>query len=440
MPSLRQQALSIFQAALKAADPAEALRRHLQLEGEVLLAGGQPYSLSRFERIYVLGGGKAAGSMGQAAERLLGKRITAGYLNTKYGHTAPLRRIELNECGHPVPDEAGIAGSRRIAELASQATASDLVICLISGGASALMPYPAEGITLTEKQETTKLLLASGATIHEINAVRKHLSMLKGGQLARLAAPATVLTLILSDVIGDNLDVIGSGPTAPDSSTFDTAMKVLKRYKIVQQVPKSVRRRFEAGIKGSIPDTPKPGAPLFKKVRNLVIGSNRLAVAAARQKAESLGFRTLVLSTTIHGEAREVALVHAGIAREIRDHHQPLPAPACVISGGETTVTLRGNGKGGRAQEFALAAAIDLKGIRDTVVLCGGTDGTDGPTDAAGALCDGTTVTRGRELGMDANAYLADNNSYPFFDSVGDLIRTGPTGTNVMDIHMVLMR
>lgn len=373
--------------------------------------------------------------MAAAAERVLGRRITAGLVNVKYGHVAKLRRIELNECGHPIPDERGVAGAERIATLAAKAQRDDLVVCLISGGASALLPLPAAPITLEEKQEVTRLLLASGADIHEINATRKHISRIKGGQLARLAAPATVESLLLSDVIGDEPGVIGSGPTAPDASSFLLVAVILGKYSLRDRVPRSVRERIERGMQGEIPETPKPSDPLFRRVRHTVVGSNRLALAAARRRARELGFRTLVLTSEIQGEARQIARMHAAIARELVQSGQPLKPPVCIISGGETTVTLKGTGLGGRNQEFTLAAAIDIAGLPNTVILSAGTDGSDGPTDAAGAIADGDTLRRG----LDAPVFLNNNDSYHYFAGLGDLIKTGPTLTNVMDVQLVLV-
>ncbi|HXM42015.1 MAG TPA: glycerate kinase [Bryobacteraceae bacterium] len=421
---LRRQALAIFKAALRAANPAGGVAARLARE-----------DFSPYRRIYIVGAGKAAAAMARAAERALGHRITAGLLNVKYGHVAPLRRIELNECGHPVPDQRGVDGARRIAEIAAGAGPDDLLLCLISGGASALLPLPADPITLDEKQEVSKLLLASGARIHEINAVRKHISLIKGGQLARLAYPARVLSLLLSDVIGDDLDTIGSGPTAPDASTFAIARAILEKYGILRRVPASVRRRIERGCRSGIPETPKPGDAIFTRVRNVVIGSNRLAVDAAAKRARELGFRTLVLSTFVEGETREIARMHAAIAKEIVHTGRPLKPPACVITGGETTVTLRGDGLGGRNQEFVLSAAIDIAGLRNVVVFSAGTDGTDGPTDAAGAIADGRTLARDPR----APAFLARNDAYRYFEALGDLIVTGPTGTNVMDVRLILV-
>ena len=436
---LRRHALAIFHASVKAVDPAEAIRRHVRVEGGKLLAGGRRYDLERCRHIYVIGAGKAAAVMAGALEGLLGRRIAGGLVNVKYGHTAKLKRVECNECGHPVPDEAGVAGARRIADIAASAGNEDLVLCVISGGGSALLPLPAEPVTLEEKQAVTRLLLQCGANIHEINAVRKHVSAIKGGQLARMCAPAAVLALMLSDVIGDDLDVIGSGPTAPDSSTFGSAKAVLERYGVWEKAPASVRERIERGMAGEIPETPKPGDRLFARVSNVIVGSNKLAVEAAAAKARQLGYRPLVLSTTIEGETRDVARVHAAIAREIVMSGRPVRRPCCVISGGETTVTLRGDGLGGRNQEFALAAAGDIAGLDNLVVLSAGTDGTDGPTDAAGAMAFPDTVERARRLGMEARQYLDRNDSYHFFKPLGDLILTGPTGTNVMDIRLVLV-
>jgi glycerate 2-kinase len=393
--SLRRKALRIFRAAVKAAAPAQAVSRHLKLRGDTLAAGQHRYRFKDFANIYVIGAGKAGGQMAQAVERLLGRRITAGLVNVTAGESARL------------------------------------LVCLISGGASALLPLPAPPVTLAEKQEATRLLLHCGANIHEFNCVRKHISLMKGGGLARLAYPATVLTLILSDVIGDDLDVIGSGPTVADRTTFADAKAVFDKYAIWDQVPPGVRERLSAGSM----ETPKPGDPVFAKAANVIVGSNTLAVDAAAREARSLGFRTLVLSTRLQGEAREVARVFAAVAREIRATGRPVKPPACVIAGGETTVTIRGTGVGGRNQEFTLAAALDVAGLENVLVLSAGTDGADGPTDAAGAMADGGTVARGQ----DAIGMLANNDSYHFFDPLGDLIKTGPTGTNVADIQVILV-
>lgn len=420
--SLRRDARAILKAALEAANPAAMVQAALRGRRD----------LDRYEHIFVVGAGKAGGTMARAAESVLGRRITAGCVAVKDGDAAKSRRIELRASGHPVPDERGVAAAQRIAELCAGAGSRDLVLCLLSGGASALLPAPAPPVTLAEKRETTKLLLASGATIHQINAVRKHISAIKGGRLAKLAAPARVVTLALSDVVGDQLDVIGSGPTAPDASTFADTLAVLDRFNLRARVPKSVREKLES----SADETPTPGDAIFAHVENLIVGSNQKALEAAAVRAKALGYRTLILASTIEGETRDVARMHAAIARQIREYGQPLKPPACVISGGETTVTIRGQGKGGRNQEFALAAAIDIAGLEDTLILSAGTDGTDGPTDAAGAIADGETCSRSK---IHAAQALAQNDSYPFFEKLGDLVITGSTGTNVMDLHLVLL-
>lgn len=434
----RRDAEAIFRASLAAADPARAIEARLRVDGDTLRAGPYQYDLRAFRSIQVVGAGKASAVMARAVEKVLGRRVTGGLINTKYGHLAKLRKVGLHEASHPVPDEAGIAGTRRIAEIAASAGAEDLVIALISGGASALLPLPAEPVTLAEKQETTKLLLACGATIHEINSVRKHISAIKGGQLARLAAPAAVLALLLSDVIGDPLDVIGSGPAAPDDSTFEQAWGVFEKYGITGRLPRSVRERIEAGRRGDIPETPKSGDECFRRTRNLIVGSNRQAVEAAARRAKELGYRPVVLSTLIEGETREIAAMHCAILRETLLSGRPAKPPVCLISGGETTVTLKGDGKGGRNMEFALAAALALEGVRDVLAFSAGTDGTDGPTDAAGAWASGQTAERARAAGLDPQAALANNDSYPFFKQAGGLVMTGPTGTNVMDVRLML--
>jgi hydroxypyruvate reductase len=425
--NLRRDAHSILKAAIAAANPAAMVERALR----------QRRGLDKYDRVFVVGAGKAGGAMARAAERVLGRRITAGCVAVKDGDTAKTRYVELRPCGHPVPDERGVAAAQRIAALCASAGAEDLVICLLSGGASALLPAPVPPVTLAEKQETTRLLLASGANIHQMNAVRKHISLVKGGQLAKLAAPAPVLSLILSDVVGDQLDVIGSGPTAPDASTFADALAVLDRFDLRARVPVSVRERLERGARlNSTAETPKPGNALFAHVENIIVGSNQQSLNAAAVKAKTLGYRTMVLASTIEGETRDVARMHAAIARQIRLNAQPLRPPACVISGGETTVTIRGEGKGGRNQEFALAAAIDIAGLPEALILSAGTDGTDGPTDAAGAFADGGTC---RRSAIDAAQALDRNDSYRFFEKSGGLVITGSTGTNVMDLHLILV-
>ncbi len=435
----RTHALQIFRAALRAADPGRAVRRALSVEGGQLSILGQACPLKDHARLVVLGAGKATPAMAAAAEEVLGERLSAGAINTKYGHALPLTRITTTECGHPLPDQAGVAGTGHMLSLLEGLGPDDLVLCLFSGGGSALMPAPAAGLTLADKQATTQALLACGAPIEEINTFRKHLSKVKGGQLARQASPARVVSLLISDVIGDRLDTIASGPTHPDATTFAQCLALVERYQLAAQLPAAVCRHLEAGAAGILPETPKAGDPCFARTRTEVVGSNVLAIEAAEAEARALGYQTLVLSSRIAGETREVAGVHAAIAQEVCATGRPLAPPACIISGGETTVTLRGKGKGGRNQEFALAAALQLDGWERVTCLSGGTDGTDGPTDAAGALVDGSTLERARQQGLSAAVSLRENDAYPFFAALGDLLHTGPTGTNVMDLRLLLI-
>lgn len=377
--------------------------------------------------------------MSQGLAEVLQDRLTDGTVTVKYDHVVPVPRITLHEAGHPIPDAAGVRGAEAIMRTAQEAGASDLVFCLLSGGGSALSPAPSDGITLEEKQHFTGLLLACGASIDEINTLRKHLSRLKGGQLARLVAPARLITLILSDVVGDRLDVIASGPTVPDASTFEDCLTIVNRYHLMDRLPSSIRSHLQRGLAGQLPETPKAGETVFTHHQTVLIGNNRLALQAAGQRARELGYTSLLLSSSVQGEAREIARIHAAMAHEIRHSGLPLPPPACVLAGGETTVTLRGDGKGGRNQEFALAASIDIDGLDDVAILSGGTDGTDGPTDAAGAVVDGATIARARALGLNPEDVLQRSDSYHFFAALDDLLHTGPTGTNVMDIYMLLV-
>jgi hydroxypyruvate reductase len=439
MSALRADARRIFEAALAAVDPEEAVRRHLRLEGRRLRAGSSTYDLDACERVLVAGAGKAAAPMALALERLLEGRIDGGLIVVKDGHGLPLERIRVVEAGHPVPDARGVRGTEEILKLLESAGGRDLVLFLVTGGGSALLAAPAQGIRLSEKQEATRRLLACGATIHEINAIRKHLSRAKGGQLARAAHPAAVLSLVLSDVIGDDLDVIGSGPTVPDTSTFGDTLEILRRYGILNRVPDGVRAHLERGAAGLLPETPKPGDPVFGRCSELLVGTNLRALSAAAAAAERLGYRSLILSSRLEGEAREVARAFAAVGREVLGSRHPVPPPACILAGGETTVTLRGGGRGGRNQEFALAGAIALEGVEGVVLLAGGTDGTDGPTDAAGALADGSTAERARRLGLDPLERLRENDAYHFFRPLDGLIMTGPTRTNVMDVYMLLV-
>lgn len=436
---MREDAQTIFFSGLQAVEPGSAIRRYCRVERERLVVGDRAYDLNRYHRILIVGAGKATAPMAATMEAFLADRITDGLINVKYHHVAELQRIQLVEAGHPVPDQNGQAGALRMLRLAQSAESQDLVICLISGGGSALLPLPADGLRFEDKQTTIKVLIGCGATIHEINAIRKHISAIKGGRLAQAVYPATLISLILSDVVGDNLDVIASGPTVADSSTFDDCLRIVQRHHIETQLPEAIIRHLKAGADGEVAETPKADDSAFQKTQNLVVASNIEAMLAARQKAEDLGYRTLVLSSMIEGDTQTVARVHGAIAREIVKTGNPVALPACILSGGETTVRVTGSGLGGRNQEFALVAALDIAGWEDIVVLSGGTDGTDGPTDAAGAIADTATIQRALKLEMDAEHFLFDNDSYHFFEKLQDLFITGPTNTNVMDLRIVLV-
>lgn len=426
--TLREAGIEILRAAVGAGDVGPLLGRAI---GSM--------DLSRHPRILVVGAGKASGAMAHALEEVLGDRISAGLVAVKDGYTAPTRKVTLLEAGHPIPDERGLRAASQILALARAATADDLLVVLISGGGSALTPCPAPPITLEEKRALTRLLLAAGATINELNAVRKHCSLLKGGCLAQAAAPAAVLSLILSDVIGDPLDTIASGPTAPDPTTFGDALGILERFGLRAKAPRAIVEHLGRGARGEVPETPKADDPLFRRVDNRIIGNNTLVVDAAVRRAQALGFHAHVLSRSLQGEARTAGRELADLARAVRASGRPVAPPACLIAGGETTVTVRGQGLGGRCQEFILGAALSLQGMEEAVVLAAGTDGTDGPTDAAGALADGTTITRAARRNLDARASLEANDSYRFFSGLGDLITTGPTNTNLLDLYLLLV-
>ena len=430
----RQRYAQVITAALAAVDPYTCVRHHLQRVGDHIRCGGRIINLGQVRHIYVLGFGKAAGPMAQAVEDVLGERITEGLVIVKEGHHVPTRRVRVREAAHPVPDERSVDAARELLRLAQQAGPEDMVVVLISGGGSALFTLPAEGLTLTDLQQTTDLLLKSGATIHEINTVRKHCSAVKGGWLAHHLAPATTIGLILSDVVGNPLDVIASGPLSPDPTTYADAWQVLEKYELVERIPPAVRDHLQAGRQGRRPETPKPDDPLFEQVHLIIVGDNARAAEAAAREALALGYNAEVLTTFLEGEAREVARVVTALAKEVSRHHRPLPPPACLILGGETTVTVRGSGKGGRNQELALAAAIALAGWPHITLIALGTDGTDGPTDAAGGMVDGQTVARAHALGLDPLVHLRENNAYPLLHAVHDLVKTGPTRTNVNDL------
>ncbi|HCR13052.1 MAG TPA: glycerate kinase [Solidesulfovibrio sp.] len=441
---------AIFRAGLARVDPLAMMGRVLTLDGDILRVTTETechaYDLARYRHIYVLGAGKAAARMALGLERILGDRIADGVAAVKEGYLETLSRIRLMEAAHPVPDARGVAAAREVLALAGKAGQGDLVIVLVSGGGSAILAAPLElpghRLTLADKQQTTRVLLSCGATIQEINCVRKKLSAVKGGRLAAAIAPAHCLGLLLSDVVGDDLDVIASGPTVPDPTTGADALAVLARYGVTDTVAPDALAVLNDVAAGRAPDTPKPGDPAFTHTRTVLVGTNFQALLAARDKAAALGYATVIVTSHLTGEAREMANLFLGMARDIAEYGVPLPRPACVIAGGETTVTLRGHGKGGRNQEMALAYLAglgrDAKNAEDAVFLAASTDGSDGPTDATGAFASLSILRRGQALGLDAGRYLADNDAYHYFEAVGRLLKTGPTNTNVCDIKVLL--
>ena len=407
----------MLDAALAAADPAGCVPPHLPAPPK--------------GRTVVVGAGKAAAAMAQAVE-LNWKGPLSGLVVTRYGHGAPCDRIEVVEASHPVPDAAGAKAAERILQTVKGLEPDDLVLCLISGGASALLALAAPGLTLADKQQVNKALLACGAAISEMNCVRKHLSAIKGGRLAAAAYPAQVVTLVISDVPGDDLSIIGSGPTVPDPTTFADARAVFEKYRI--PMSPAVARRL-----ASNDETPKPGDPRFARASAILIARPQDALEAASRTARDAGYQPMILGDSLEGESRDVALVHAGIARQIVNHGQPLSVPAALISGGETTVTLRGSGRGGRNAEFLLALTIALNGLPDVHAIACDTDGIDGSEDNAGAIAGPDSLARARAKGLDAKSMLANNDGYGFFSAIGDLIVTGPTRTNVNDFRVILV-
>jgi len=436
----RELAINALNSALEAVDPKVIIKSKVNVKGDTLKIGNLSFNLHEFRNIFVVGGGKASGCMAEALEELLGDRIKDGIINVPYA--CPLyqtRKIKLQHASHPIPDISGVKGANRMLDLVSQAKENDLIICLLSGGGSSLMPQPLSGISLQNKRRVTDALLKSGATINEINTVRKHISGFKGGWLAKKAYPATVVNLILSDVVGDPLDSIASGPTVPDSTTFHDAIEILKRYKLWSKVPSSVTKVLLNGEKGLIPETPKTGDKAFAKVHNIVVGNNLTASLAAYNTVQNAGLNALLLSSCLEGEARDVGTMFASIAREIVASGNPVPKPVGIVVGGETTVTVVGKGKGGRNQEIALGATLKIGNTDGVVIASVSTDGVDGPTDAAGAIADGKTLLRSHEFGLDPRKFLAENDSYSFFSRLGDLIFTGPTGTNVCDVSVIVV-
>ncbi|HWV46464.1 MAG TPA: glycerate kinase [Nitrospira sp.] len=428
----------LITAGLSTADPYQALLKHVELDRHSLIVGRRAYDLSHIDRVIAVGAGKASARMAQALEAALGTRLENGLVIVKTGHTLTTKRIAVIEASHPIPDRAGLQATRRLLRLTQHLTPRDMLIVLLSGGASSLLPAPVAGVTLADKQRTTRLLLRSGATINEINVVRKHLSLVKGGGLA-ISTRARIVTLLLSDVIGDDLGSIGSGPTAEDPSTFADAVGVLHRYRCWHAVPSAVRHYLHRGQKGDAPETLKSGSRRLRSEQHHIIGNNRMMLEAVAHAAQQAGLHTKFVSHPIMGEARVAAKQLTDLAKAITEGPGRLMRPCCVVAGGETTVTVTGHGKGGRAQEFAASAACEIAGLSNTWVVALGTDGTDGPTDAAGAIVSGYTVARAKKLGIDLRSSLNRHNTYPALKALKCHIYTGPTGTNVDDLYLVLL-
>lgn len=440
---LRSVLERIQESALDAVDPEKAVSRFLRHQEEQLQVGNRTYPLSG-RRIFLAGAGKAAVPMARAVEHTLGERLEEGIVVVKYGHGGDLQKTSVLEAGHPEPDEQGaMAAHRLLSFLEEKLGPEDLLIVVISGGGSALLPAPVSPVSFEDKRKTTALLLKSGATIHEMNAVRKHLSRIKGGRLLDQTRGAQVASLLLSDVVGDDLASIASGLTAPDPSTFQQCLEIIKKYEIERDLPEPVLNYLRSGAAGSqdAPETPKPGDPRFEKVQNVIVGSNIQALQAGAVMAAALGFHPLILSSSLTGNTSDAAQIHVAIAREILSTGNPVRPPCCIISGGETTVRLTGDGKGGRNQEFVLWCAREIAHWHRPGVLFAslGSDGNDGPTDAAGAVASPETARRAGALGLSIDDYLKRNDSFHFFQALGDLIVTGPTQTNVMDLRFVLI-
>ena len=429
-----------YYVAIEEASPEVSLKMNLRVKGDKIQLGSEWLSLHDIGKIWVIGFGKASAAMAEVTENILGDLIHDGVVVTKYEHAVPLKKIKIFEAAHPVPDENGVRATRQIIELLEKTGGKDLVIALISGGGSALMVHTRAGISLKDKQDITNLLLRKGVPIEKMNVVRKHLSAVKGGRLARLALPARVVSFIISDVIGDKPASIASGATTPDPSDFAGAEEILKDYKIWPELSPALRQWFLNQRKNPAAETPKPGDPLFSKVKNIIVANNQKALLAVKELAHRNGWEPLVLSSSVQGEAGEIARFYGAIAREIRLSGQPLPPPACIIAGGETTVTVTGDGKGGRNTEMVLAVLKDLAGLGDAAFFSVGTDGTDGPTDAAGAFGFSDSLNRAASLGLQWKGFLKNNDSYSFFKKIDDLFSPGASGTNVIDIQVLLIR
>lgn len=439
---MRNDVLKIFKTGIAAVDPVSCVKQHCRLEDQILRINGHEFNITLYRRIIIMGAGKASAFMAKAIEDILGDLVTSGRIITKYGHGLSLKRIEVSEAGHPIPDENGLEAAKAMLDLARSADRETLVICLLSGGGSALMPCPADGITLSDKQETTDILIRCGASIDEINIIRKHLSGIKGGRLAKAVFPATLVCLVISDVIGNDLSTIASGPAVPDPSTALDCLDIISSYGIASQLPSTVIRHLKRSTEVNRTETPKPSDPVFKGISHKIVADNTAALDAAKKTAQKLGYHCRIHTAALDGDTGKAARLHTDMAKKLltTESSGTTQKPCCVLSGGETTNTVTGKGKGGRNMEFALHCINDIAGLERTVILSCGTDGTDGPTDAAGAIVDHKSLSKAKGLNLDPALYIKDNDSYHFFKKTGELVKTGPTHTNVMDLKIILCR
>ncbi len=439
MRNLQTDAIQIINQAIEAVKPEKLIPSNVKIiDHQLVIRNNHQFNLSNYHHLYVIGFGKASAHMGQIIESILSKYITSGLIITKYDHAVKCRKIKIEEAGHPVTDNNGLLATEKLLQLLKRVDENDLVICLISGGGSALFELLPPSVSLLDWQTTTQLLLKAGADITEVNTIRKHLSLVKGGKLARTIYPATGISLIISDVIGDALDVIASGPTVPDTSTNQDVVQVINKYQINKKLPSSVLN-YLLNPDNQASKTPKANDPIFEKIHNFIIGNNQIAAKTAQNQAQKLGYQTSIIDYRIKGDVREVATRIASKIKEIHQH-KPLNEPVCLIAGGETTVTVKGHGKGGRNQELALTAMLAMKNYPGEYLIAScGTDGTDGPTDAAGGFASHQVFQKALKQNLNPQKYLNDNDSYNFLAQCGGLIKTCPTGTNVMDIIVALI-
>lgn len=428
----------IFRACVRSVMPSALIARSLSLTGNKLILGDNVFDLDEIKNIYVIGAGKATALMAAEVEKILGDRITEGHISVKYGHGCDLKRIRITEAGHPVPDQNGYMATSGIAAIAEKAVAGDLVICLISGGGSALLPDVPEGSSDEDVNRTNEILVNSGADISEINIIRKHTSSIKGGQLARIAYPARLVTMVLSDVIGNPLDIIASGPTVPDTSYFSQALEILDKYDLISKVPQSILTFLEEGRRGLRPETPKPSDPVFRNSSTFLIGTNRIALEAGKVRALSYDFYSEIISDRLNGDVEEVAGYLVRTALDFKNDTSK-NKPVCLLFGGESTVKMTGKGLGGRNQHLALLVSEMIRGLDGITFLSCGTDGSDGPTTAAGAIVDSFTIKNAEMKNIFPKEYIREFDSFHFFESAGGHIITGPTMTNVMDIMVVII-